>query len=438
MSSDVADLFASLDERRRPEDVASIALRLVGPQLTDDERAVVAGAARLAERPSWWSMQSSDWERPVHPTKQMATLATLLAGTPLEGPPVDPTDPAAVRAEITRVRAGLEWTPRTRLHRRVQYFLGHLEDKANRVERVIDRRACAVAGRAGLVEQLTEADVAADEATAAFVAYYAARRNVRRQFTLAGKENPFDDVAAALFANVERSPGARWDVIARVYGAPRVTAKLTVDENLRLAAEWAAVMRLAAGLAESCDGVDRMRRHRMSVFAGLDSETWNLAAQAYNEARASWFSALDGAGALDVAIAGLCPPKMMRLMAADLVAWTYQSGGEINPDTAIAAQLPWPWEALSGTRSCTAMDVSRVCGRAIINPWESGWLGPRRPRPASVFAPTPELVHGIVVSDPTLAALLRKAGAWSAKGIRWDRMGEAEAYAGGVLPDRPL
>jgi hypothetical protein len=46
---------------------------------------------------------------------------------------------------------------------------------------------------------------------------------------------------------------------------------------------------------------------------------------------------------------------------------------------------------------------------------KNGWAAPRPNRQVQAFRPTPELVHGVTVSSPHLAAALRRAGWFSGK-----------------------
>jgi hypothetical protein len=105
----------------------------------------------------------------------------------------------------------------------------------------------------------------------------------------------------------------------------------------------------------------------------------------------------------------------MRLMAADVAAWHRLSGGELEPDTFIWADLPPPWEVFAGTAECTREQVERLCRSHKVDPEAKGWTAPRRNRTAVPFQPSPELVHGVVVSSPQLATILKKAGWFSGK-----------------------
>jgi hypothetical protein len=139
-----------------------------------------------------------------------------------------------------------------------------------------------------------------------------------------------------------------------------------------------------------------------------------LAAQAYNRARDGWMNVLAGIGGLEI-LDALCPPKAMRLMAADLVLWIRRSGRDpIAPDVKVAFRLPAVWDVAMG-KACRREHVLRACEEVGVDPYSSGWAGPRASRDRSLFEPTPELVHGMIVGDPLMASILRRGGAFSGK-----------------------
>ncbi len=110
--------------------------------------------------------------------------------------------------------------------------------------------------------------------------------------------------------------------------------------------------------------------------------------------------------------------KVLRLMAADVAAWHRASGGDLHADTGPWCDLPLPWEVLRG-EPCSRSRVEAVCGKWEVDPIKGGWIAPPPERKVAAFAPTPELVHGVTVASPHLAALLRKAGVFSGKVLSW-------------------
>jgi hypothetical protein len=427
----LAQLHQSLDQRRRPEDVASLCGVVLANQLDKRERLVLGRAARHSDSgPLSWSLMSSDWERPVGCAAQVATVAALFG----EGDTPDPDDLDAVRAWAVRLgervgwaagdaklpdrqaAAALGWSGSRRNYVRRWKALGHLTDKAGRLERSAQRRHLAVLGRSGMASQVGLDEFRRDPDAACFMAYFTARANVRRAFSLDGKANPMDEVAGMLFDRL--GPESNWSMVASVLPTSTVLDRLSERQSGELVGRWHRAMREAADVLGELDRSNPVDRHGMVVRRGNDSATWNLAAQSYNKARDGWMNALHSAG-ISVALESYCPPKAMRLMAADLIAWYRLSGRDpVAPDVKVAALLPPAWDVFSGAATCSRADVVAACKRVGLDPVKSGWAGRRARRGRAVFEPTPELVHGIAVRDPLMADMLRRGGAWSGKRIK--------------------
>ncbi|MEO3775142.1 hypothetical protein [Micromonospora sp. B9E7] len=86
-------LHGSLDERRRPEEIAHLVLRVVGGQLGLRERMALGRAARAAARWNGWSSMSADFARPVGAARQVDAAMRLFE---LRNGGVDPDDPASL------------------------------------------------------------------------------------------------------------------------------------------------------------------------------------------------------------------------------------------------------------------------------------------------------------------------------------------------------
>ncbi|GAA2322746.1 hypothetical protein GCM10010149_89910 [Nonomuraea roseoviolacea subsp. roseoviolacea] len=428
----LAELHESLDRRHRPEDVAELVLQALEGRLTRRERVVLGRAARHSWlRSAWFSSMPADYARPVGGSRQVAA-ATRLFERSLE---VDPDDPRALLEFAAALGAPMRWTPdRTdfladRLDRHArdaagmdlskrQYnrrfrMLRRLAAKAGVLGAEQDKRRLLMVGVTGFGAGIPRERFLADADAACFVAYYTARRKLRREFSLAGRDNPFDEVAAVLLDRCADS--SDWWMIAQVRTTPDVLERLTEEERGRLLGQWSAVMRESAALLRACrpGGVDRAS---MIVRRGDDSTTWNNLAGAYNAARAGWLACLASLDALEL-LEVACPGKAMRLMAADLAAWHRGTGGGLDPGTAVWAALPPPWEVLDGTASCTRADVEAACRAAGLDPEKSGWTAPAARRGVAAFRPTPELVHGVSIADPVWASLLRRAGVFSGKRV---------------------
>ncbi len=140
-------------------------------------------------------------------------------------------------------------------------------------------------------------------------------------------------------------------------------------------------------------------------------------AGAWNRARDHWV-ALAYALGMDAILEELCPGKVLRLMAADVVAWHYRAGGKLDPNTEVWRELPLPWEVLTGKARCSRQQVEEICQLHELDPEQSGWTTPRPRTAIAPFRATPELVHGITVGNPSLATFLRKAGFFSGKHLK--------------------
>ncbi|GAB3163977.1 hypothetical protein [Microbispora hainanensis] len=448
----LAELHGSLNRRYRPEDVAELVLQALAGRLSGRERNLLARAARHSSR-GWFTSLPDDYARPVGGARQVAAAARLF-GVRAD---VDPDDPESLRAYAGTAGRMIGWRPgrsdflADRLNREAreaagmdlskrQYnrrfrMLRRIEEKAGTLETEQDKRRLLLIGVTGFGASIPLERFVADPDAACFVAYYTARRKLRREFSLSGRDNPFDEIAEVLLRRC--GDDADWWMIAQVRAMPDVLHRLTDGERGRLLGQWSAVMRQAARFLGR-----RWRpatdRTSMVVRRGDDSSTWNTLAGAYNAARAGWLACLASLDALELLDAS-CPGKAMRLMAADLAAWHRSTGGDIDPATRVWAALPPPWEVLDGTASCTRADVEATCRTAGLDPEKSGWTAPTPTRRVAVFRPTPELVHGVAVADPVWAALLRRAGVFSGRPVRPDLAPDAlhGLRAGVVTGDLP-
>jgi hypothetical protein len=429
-------LHVSLDQRARPEDVAVLVLKALPKKLRLRQRHTLRKVANTASRWHGESSMSSDFARPVGGARQVAAAERLFE-LPASG--VDTEDPAALRtfAEAagtpmgvtpgrldflndrldrdSRAAAGIELSKR-QYNRRFR-LLRRIEAKASTLDTERRKRALALVARAGQAPTIGLGQFLADPDAACFVAYYTAKRKQRREFTLSGRDNPYDQIAELLFKRCLENPATDWWMIAQVYPVPHVLRRISQARRGELLGRWFASMRqIGELLAETWEAGD-FNRETMVVRAGNDSSTWNLVTGAYNTARASWLSCLAGCEALDL-LDVVCPGKSMLLIAGDLAAWHDGAGSGRHPDTGVWARLPLPWRVLDGREQCTRADVLTACAEAKVDAVKSGWVTPRPAGAVGRFRPTPELVHGVAVADPAWADLLRKAGVFSGKAVR--------------------
>ncbi len=431
------ELHASLDRRVRPEDVAQLVLDSFADLYTTDERrtiGTVAGGALRHHAVPFTSM-AQDFARPVGFASQLAVARALFDTVPPVPVSAD-SDPDAVRAFVAaaghtigkafgasdfkadrlnraaRDEIGLDLSKR-QYNKRFR-LLTRMERKRERLRRELRKRAFVLAGKSRLASRLSWDEFATDPATACFVAYYTARCNLRSEFTISGQQRPFDQIADTLFARCRRSAATNWWAVAHVYSEREVLGLLPDQQKGALLAMWFGVIEDVAELLREVWQANSFERATMIVRRGNDSSTWNAAAGAWNKARDGWIAlltALDMPGALDAAL----PGKVLRLMAADVAAWHRTAGGGLDPDTAVWAELPFPWEVLSGAAECPRARVEAVCARHGVDPVKRGWTAPRPTAAVAAFRPTPELVHGVTVGSAGLALLLRRAGYFSGK-----------------------
>lgn len=434
----IREMYRSLDRRYRPEDVAQLVLDAIGNRLSAAETRIVGRAARGALRHGHgYSSMSQDFARPVGMSRQIATAAELFDARPPEADahadPVALTPYLAGLGGEIRKAPGANHFKADRLNRAAresagldlskrQYnkrfrLLARMERKRDRIARELRKRSFALVAKSRLASTLTWDVFARDPDSACFVAYFAARCNLRSEFTIWGQQRPFDEIADALFTRLRNSGTANWWAVAHVFPDREVLARLADTEKGELLGRWYATLQDIAGLLREVWATTAVDRRTMIVRRGNDSTTWNYTAGAWNKARESWVALLDALDMGDV-LDPLCPGKVLRLMAADVAAWHRSAGGGLDPDTAVWADLPAPWEVLAGEAECPRALVEGVCRRHGVDPVKNAWTAPRSGRTVAAFRPTPELVHGVTVGNPFLANWLKKAGFFSGKELK--------------------
>ena len=423
----VQALYDTLDRRARPEEVA----RLVQDALVllPAQRAVLTKAAKAAET---WSSMSDDFKRPSTMGSQLAVARALFAAPA----PVDPADMDAVHAYLQQaaVEIGKQYgasdfkqdrlSKAQRLARGIdiskrQYnkrfrLACRMEAKRDRVLREQLKRSLTLASKSRLASQLQPEQLSHPE-TASLVAYYVARCNLRSVFTNGTQTRPYDEICEVLMTRCRQSADTNWFTVAHVLPDEDVLARLDAEAKGQLLGRYFSLMEQAADLLAEVWAESNIDRETMVVRRGNDSTTWNVTAGAWNKLRSGWFNLLFSLG-LQEWIEACCPGKVLRLMAADVAAWHRASGGDLHADTGPWCDLPLPWEVLRG-ELCPRSRVLTVCVKWEVDPVKGGWVAPPPKRKVAAFTPTPELVHGVTVTSPHLAALLRKAGVFSGKAL---------------------
>ncbi|GIG55636.1 hypothetical protein Lfu02_00080 [Longispora fulva] len=298
-----------------------------------------------------------------------------------------------------------------RAYRKAVRAVAHLQQRTAVLARERDREAAVAFGKSRLAHLIDEADFIECRFTAAFVAYFVARLGLRTQFTNGQQARPMDTLAEQLLRLALASPSCRPEVLAAVTVRRRVLDRLTDTQCGHLLGLYYEQLAACARVLRAADDPHRDPTH-MVVRRGDDSSSWNAASRAFNQARTGWLALTDALGYDDV-VEAACPGKVPALVASDVAHWHTVSGGDQHTDVLIAADLPVPWDVVLGDDDCPADLVRQVCRQHGVEPETTGWTSPYRQDHLERPAPAPDLVHGVQVSSPLLAGLLRDLGVFS-------------------------
>ncbi len=428
-------LHLSIQRRPRPEDVADIVMEILGDKLGSKEIGLLKKAAKgsLAECVFGYSSMATDFLRPHGAEKQVLKTKELFAADVIVSSE-DCLEPEKVEVFLRNTSAKIFYSPgednflQHRLNRserkshdmelsKRQYnkrwrLLKRLEHKICRMIESRKKYNFTRIGKSALATKISREDLAVDIPTACFVAYYTSRLNLRSVFTNESQTSAFDEISEMLFRYAEKSPNVNWACISYVYPEQDVLMHLAENQKGELLGTWYLLLQDIANTLKSVWEKSDINLETMIVRKGNDSTTWNQTAAAWNRARDHWIALLYSLG-MDRLLNDLCPGKVLRLMAADVAAWHRASGKDVHPDTKVWSSIPRPWEALEGTAQCTRAMVREACAKYGLS--EDGWTGPRPTKKAVEFTPTPELVHGVAVSSPQLANMLKEAKWFSGK-----------------------
>lgn len=433
----IEQLYASLDQRKRPEDIADLILQLEDLKLGGSEQITLKVAAQRSLRLGAWNYtsMSEDFFSPTG-AKQQVEKANDLFATAYRLSPQDCEDPKVLEAFIRHLSAeikkpfGANDYKRERLNKEQREELGldisrrkynklfrhliHLEEKLESILKEQEKRRLTQIGKSGLAYMLTPDEFGSDIQTAAFIAYFTARNNLRSEFTIFGQQSPFDNIAHMLFKKCESSHTTNWWAIAHVFPKPEVLQQLSETQRGQLLGYWFSILQESSEILENVWHQSDINRETMVVQRGNDSSTWNNTANTWNKARDNWIALLYAMG-MESMLDSICFGKVLRLMAADVVAWHLSSGGQLDPDTKVWRDLPLPWEVISGEETCTKADIESICQKHGVHPEKKAWTLARPYKKVVEFRPTPELVHGVSISNPHLAKILRSAKFFSGK-----------------------
>ena len=430
------ELFESLNKRRRPEDIAQMVREQLRGRLDRRQDALLERAARgsLKQRLLGYTSMLQDFAKPVGMQRQVSKAEQLFNAPPL--PPDQCDDPAAVEAFLRQIspdirkmfgsndfkadrfsgkdRRAVGLDISRRRYNKLFRHLARMERKLHTLARELKKLELTKIGKSALASRLTWEAFASNHDTACFIAYFAARCNLRSEFTVDGQQRPYDEIADMLFTRCKGRVDTNWWAIAHVLPSQEVLSHLGDEQKGALLGEWFTILQdISALLEETWEG-SQINRKTMVVHRGNDSSTWNNTASAWNKARDNWIALVQAMGMGNM-LDTLCFGKVLRLMAADVVAWHDQVGGKLDPNTAVWNEIPLPWEVLSGKSQCPRVLVEKVCRKHGVDPVKSGWTAAKSYSTVAAFRPTPELVHGVTVSNPFLATRLRREGYFSGK-----------------------
>lgn len=436
----IEKLYRTLSQRKRPEDVAEVILRIIGDDLSFFGRRKLQKAAdgSLKNLVLGYTSMLQEFAKPVGAEKQVRKAMEIFKiGTseisvseydssfeierfishvsPLIRKDVGKNNYKTDRLNREqRMASDLELSRRR--YNKLFRVLRHLEKKLGRLVVAYKNVEFQKIGKHGFAHHLSFEEFSRDKASACFIAYYTARSNLRSEFTITGQQKPFDEIADVLFRHcVKMKDKANWLAIAHVYPSQEVFAFLNESEKGELLGKWTRLLEDIALYLEDIWEANSFRKDSMVVKRGDDSSTWNNTASAWNKARDNWMNLIYAMGA-EFILDEMCFGKVMRLMAADVVAWHRSAGNEIDPNTITWNELPMPWDVFRGKAVCTRSKVIAACMNAGLDAEKSGWIAPRT-HGVVEYRPTPELVHGVSVSNPFLASILKKHKYFSGKNV---------------------
>jgi hypothetical protein len=447
----IEQLYKTLTERRRPEDVAEMVIDLTKGNLTTKERLILDKAAKgsIARNVFGYTSMLQTFAEAKGAGKQIRKAVEIFklnitekadynkaeeietfinSVSPIIYKPVGHNDFKVDRLNKSqRKERGLEISKRN--YNKKWRLLKRIEKKLKTFARETKKVEFQKIAKHGLAHTISLQDFSADLNTACFIAYYNSRCNLRSVFTNQSQERPFDEISEMLLSHCkgekaqpfvllrksapEEQKNTNWWAISHIYASQEVLAKLTDEQKGILLGKWTTILQEIAELLDEVWKGSDFNRQSMVVKRGNDSTTWNNTAGAWNKARDNWMNLIYSLG-MTYILDEVCFGKVLRLMAADVVAWHYSSGGKLDPNTEVWNKIPLPWEVFQGKESCNKDLIVKYCKQAGLDPEKSGWIAPRV-HGVTEFKPTPELVHGVTVSNPFLATVLKQHRYFSGK-----------------------
>ncbi|MFC8454369.1 hypothetical protein [Kitasatospora sp. NPDC057223] len=413
-------ICASIGQHRDPAAVARLVRELL-PAPTPDEAVWLDRAGRRT-----FARTSGPAPRPVGAGRQLA-VAGALFGTVGEAGGADGPEQVARAVRLggreigrepgaagfrdgrlnreARAEAGLGGLSKRQYNKRFR-LLQRLEAKQAVLDVAERERRAAALAESGLLPLLDAARPTGDLGTACLIAFQAARRRSGGALTgwlswWAGRR-----VTELLLARLAASPGTDWWALAHVHPVREVLARLTEHQQGRLVGRWSAGLRETAVLLERAYGRCSVEPAAMFARPGDDAYAWNLAAKAWNAARAQYLEVLAALDAQEV-LDAVCPGQVPVLDVIDPESWRGWVGDKGFREIEVWAGLPLPWQVVAGTQACPGELVALVCRRHGVDPVRAGWTIRGAGRGAAGSRLTEVFVAGVAEGDAVLAHALR-------------------------------
>ncbi len=447
------NLHKTLSQRKRPEDVAQMILEILGEKLSAKEESILKKASKGSLKNTFFRYTSmmQEFATAIGAEKQIKKTIEIFRlddkesidfnsineiekfieqVSPIINKKVGANNFLADRLnKEQRKEKGIDLSKRN--YNKKWRLLKRLEFKLLKFSREIRKIEFQKLGKHGLSHRIDIDEFQKDLNSACFIAYYNARCNLRSVFTNGSQERSFDEICKMLFnrckgitttsvlgifkteTKQQSNLTTNWWAISHIYTSKKVLSQLTDEQKGKLLGKWTGILEEIAQFLNKLWMDDNIDRQTMVVKKGNDSTTWNNTAGAWNKARDNWMNIIYSLG-MDYVLEEICFGKTLRLMAADVVAWHHSTGGKLDPNTEVWNKIPLPWEVFQGKEKCNKELVVKYCRKAGIDPQKSGWIAPRK-QGFTEFKPTPELVHGVTVSNPYLATVLKKHRYFSGK-----------------------
>lgn len=297
------------------------------------------------------------------------------------------------------------------------------EAKIKRVQQALISRNGLMTAKSRLAREV-QADKLNDYALA-YVAYVTARANRRTRFQLTTQSKAFDSIADGLFHLLPKDTA--WEEIVLVSPVESLLSRLDSEALGVITARFYSDMVFWANqLASEWEKLPEDVQVSGIVCQGTNSTDFNSYAGAYNTMRSAWIASMSVAG-LTKTFDNYLPGKAIRLLAGDLVRWNTYEGGSVSLDFDLFQKLPYPWlvvNAQAELNRSLMVEADVLTEDKLIS---GGWVSTRKNLELEIPEADPALVHGVTVSDPEFAKLLRKIGVFSAKGLNFSALTELVA-----------